>query len=90
MTLNILEEATNLVAGKRQEKYGHPSKNWGQTAQLWSDILGVEVTPQQAVMCMMAVKLAREANEPSRDNRVDIAGYALVLDMICAASSAGS
>ena len=31
---------------------------------------------------MIAVKLSRETNAPRKDNRIDIAGYALTLDMV--------
>lgn len=31
---------------------------------------------------MIAVKISRECHRPKRDNRVDIAGYAEVLDMV--------
>ena len=31
---------------------------------------------------MIVIKLCREENKPKKDNRVDIAGYALTLDMV--------
>lgn len=77
----ILEEAAEAVDG-RSHAYGTPQENWTRTAALWSAVLGVPVTAQQAVLCMVAVKLAREAHAPKRDNRVDIAGYAHVLDKL--------
>jgi len=49
---------------------------------MWSAILGVPVTPQQAILCMIAVKISRESRKAKRDNRTDIAGYAECLDMI--------
>jgi len=33
-------------------------------------------------MILLALKLAREQHKPKRDNRVDIAGYAWVLDEV--------
>lgn len=78
----ILVEATNLVHGPRQESYGSPLTNWGRTAKIWSVILGVEVTPEQAALCMVGVKLARQVHKPARDNLVDIAGYIGVVDLI--------
>ena len=79
---SILLEADALVSGDRQNDYGHPYDNWTQTAALWSPILGVEVTAEQALMCMIAVKIVRELHKPTRDNRVDMAGYANCLDMV--------
>jgi len=80
----ILEEAQRLVYGDRQADYGHPIDDWTRTAAMWSAILGVPVTAEQAVMCMVTVKLSREVNRPKRDNRTDAAGYAAVLDLIVA------
>jgi len=79
---SILFEAHNLVHGVRGEDYGHPYHDFSRTAKIWSAILGIEVTPQQAILCMIAVKISRECHRPKRDNRVDIAGYAEALDMV--------
>lgn len=80
--ISVLEEAQELVYGVRQQDYGHPAVNWSRTATLFSAILGVTVTAEQAALCMIAVKLARQVHKPSRDNLVDIAGYAGVVELI--------
>lgn len=72
----ILQEAQRLVYGDRQGTYGHPGDDYERTAAMWSAILGVTVTAKQAVLCMCAVKISREVHRPSRDNLVDLAGYA--------------
>lgn len=82
MSESILEEAQRLVGGARQGSYGHPLDNWTRTAALWSVILGREVTAEQAALCMVAVKIARHVHTGQRDNLVDAAGYALVVQMI--------
>jgi hypothetical protein len=79
---SILTEAHRLVHGQRGQDYGHPYEDFSRTAKIWSAILGIEVTPQQAILCMIAVKISRECHRPKRDNRVDIAGYAEALDMV--------
>uniref|UniRef100_A0A6M3JRA0 Putative structural protein n=1 Tax=viral metagenome TaxID=1070528 RepID=A0A6M3JRA0_9ZZZZ len=76
----ILKEADALVGGIRLVAYGHPLDDYTRTAAMWSAILGTEVTPEKAMLCMIAVKISRECNCPKRDNRVDIAGYAKCLD----------
>ena len=78
----MLEEAAALVDGSRQDAYGHPRDNYRRLAAMWSAYLGIEITPVQAVDMMIAVKLARQANAPARDNLVDIAGYARVAEMV--------
>ena len=76
-TETILEEAARLTSGDRDGTYGHPYVDYTRTAQLWSGILGAEVTAEQAILCMIAVKLSRLCHSPGhRDSIVDIAGYA--------------
>lgn len=45
-------------------------------------MIGVSVTPQQVCLCMVQLKIARELNKPTRDNRVDLCGYAALLDQL--------
>lgn len=79
----ILKEAHSLVHGDRGENYGHPVDDFTRIGRMWAAILDMpDVTPEQVGLCMIALKLSREANLPKRDNRVDIAGYAETLDMI--------
>jgi hypothetical protein len=49
---------------------------------MWSQILGAPVSPQQIAMCMIATKLCREVHRAKHDNRLDIIGYAALLDDI--------
>lgn len=77
-----LAEAERLVHGDRNKAYGHPKEDFGRTARIWSVILGIEVKPEQVALCMIGVKISREINQPKRDNRVDICGYAETLEMI--------
>lgn len=87
---NILQEAEKIVYGDREQNYGNPKENWQDTADIMSAFLhargylarDVQLSADEAAKLMIGVKLAREARKPSRDNRVDIAGYALVADRI--------
>lgn len=89
-TLNVLEEANKLVNGIRDQQYGLPHQNWGSTAQMMSAYLhqrGLLSRDQQldahdGCMLMICAKLAREGNKRSRDNLVDIAGYANVAERV--------
>lgn len=80
--MTILEEAERLTSTDREDQYGDPLQNWTRTARLMSAVLGREVTPSQAILCMIGVKLARLAHEMKRDSVVDIAGYARLLERI--------
>tara|TARA_R100001510_G_scaffold10928_1_gene8441 strand:- start:43 stop:312 length:270 start_codon:yes stop_codon:yes gene_type:complete len=73
----LLDEAKNLVNGPRARDYGDAYENHERVAQLWSTILGQDVSVSQVYQCLMALKLARLIVSPTHtDSWVDIAGYA--------------
>ena len=76
----LAADALTAVTGPRQRDYAHPRVNFQRIADLWSPVLGVEVTPEQVALCMIQVKVAREINRHTRDNLVDLIGYTLTLD----------
>ena len=80
--LNVLEEAYKLVTTKRNDDYGHPSLHFNKIAKVWSDLKGINFTASDVAKFMIVIKLCREENKPKKDNRTDIAGYALTLDMV--------
>lgn len=77
---SILKEAEKIINGERAETYGSPLVSCSRIASIWTGILDTDVTPQQVCLCMVGLKLARERNKHHRDNLVDIAGYAGVLE----------
>jgi hypothetical protein len=79
---SIAEEAIAIVNGPRHDSYGHPRDNFQETADLWSPILGIKVTPEQVALCMVQVKIAREIHSPKRDNLVDAIGYLLTYNAV--------
>ncbi len=76
----ILEEAAIIISGPRRESYGDVLTSFTRIARLWSPILGMPISPQQVAACMIQLKVAREMNSHSRDNLVDICGYAALLE----------
>lgn len=78
----VLEEAQRLITGDRNRTYDHPLDNFQRIADIWSVVLGIRVTPEQVGLCMVGVKLAREAFLPKRDNLVDGAGYFGTVEMV--------
>jgi len=85
---SVLDEAKRITGGSRQSDYGHPADDFARTARMWTGILagklrdGAEVGPMDVPLCMIAVKLARQAHRHKRDNLVDIAGYARTAAMV--------
>ena len=76
----LATDAIHIVNGPRQRDYAHPRINFQRIADLWSPVLGIEVTPEQVGLCMIQLKVAREINRHTRDNLVDLIGYTLTLD----------
>jgi len=78
---SLLAKAMAITMGDRRKAYGDAKTNHETIARFWSVILGIEVTYQQVIQCMVAVKLARLNNSPDHaDSWIDIAGYAAVWD----------
>lgn len=81
---SILAEAQGIVSGPRHKSYGTWRENFERIAAICNQ-LGLscgEVTAADCARIMLAVKLARHAHQPKRDNLVDLAGYAEGLSQI--------
>lgn len=76
-TDTILDEAKRLTRGDRNKDYGHPIDDYDRTAAIWSIVLGTKVTAEQAILCMIGVKMSRLCHDITKhDSHVDVAGYA--------------
>lgn len=78
----LLDRARRLVWGDREASYGKPGPLFERVAQTWSAVLNHPVTAEEVVLCMACLKIIREANKPADDNRLDLAGYAAILDRV--------
>ena len=68
------------VFEERRANYGLAKHHFREVARRWSLILNRQITPQQVVMCLVELKLARLKENPAHlDSIIDIAGYAAVL-----------
>lgn len=74
------ELAAEVTAGERKSDYGDAFENHSRIASIWSGILNRTVSAREVILCMIGVKLSREANRPKQDNRTDIIGYAKIDD----------
>lgn len=80
--MSVLQEAEQVINGPRRESYGDAKESFQKIADVWSIALKTKVTPEQVALCMIGLKFCREANKPHRDNLVDLAGYAALLEKI--------
>ena len=75
----FLKHVANVIA-ERSAQYGGAGGNMAAIAARWSATLGREVTPAQVVLCLLDLKLARLAHDPTHeDSAVDVCGYAALL-----------
>lgn len=79
---SILQEAENLINGDRAESYGDAKENFENIAKGWSVLFGKEVTARQVGLAMAWLKICRENNNHKRDNLVDLAGYAALIERL--------
>jgi hypothetical protein len=84
----VLDEAKDLVFGDRQRSYSHPKRDYAKTAKMWTGVLleklkpGEEITPMDAVLMMVCLKISRETYRHKHDNLVDMAGYTVCAERI--------
>jgi hypothetical protein len=71
----ILEEATALINGDREQDYGTPQESFGCTSKMWAAYWGHPVSDADVCNLMTLLKVSRLRNGPHRDSNVDAAGY---------------
>ena len=75
----FLKHVANVIA-ERSTQYGDAATNMSAIAARWSATIGREITPAQVVLCLLDLKLARLAHDPTHeDSAVDVCGYAALL-----------
>jgi hypothetical protein len=79
---DFFDECHRLVNLDRQEDYGDPVGNFEQIAFITSIILDKHISARDVALFFIVVKLVREARNHKRDNLLDLACYAEILDRI--------
>ena len=74
---DICQKASEYVSGDREATHGDKLENHTDIAKLWSAYLGKDITPTQAAVMMMLLKVARtKVGKFNIDDYIDMAGYA--------------
>ncbi len=82
----ILDIASELTGGDRNEDYGPPSDDFTRTAEMATAMFRHKLKPGEKLDSwdvghfMICVKLSRLQHRPKRDSVIDIAGYANCVD----------
>lgn len=74
----ILDECKATIS-KRREQYNSIVPFAEKVGKIWSAILGVEVTPENFLLCMVGFKIVRAQSSSASekiDSIKDMAGYA--------------
>jgi len=80
MTPETLLQHAAAVLAERRAAYGDPATSMAAIAARWSVTLRRPVTPAEVVLCLIDLKLARLAHDPTHhDSVVDVIGYAALL-----------
>lgn len=80
--LTLFEQAAEVLEA-RGKAYGAADAAFSFIAARWSITLGRPVSPAKVVLCMIDLKLARLARDPShRDSLVDVIGYAALFPKV--------
>lgn len=77
---SYIEEAKKIIHGERNDSYGPMKEGFNKTALIWSTILNQNITAEQVCLCMIGLKLSREAFKHSDDNCVDMIGYLEIIN----------
>lgn len=72
----ILDKATEMVCGHREQDYGSPEDNFGIIAELWTAYKQVLFDSVDVAMMMALLKIARiRTGTMTEDSFVDGCGY---------------
>lgn len=75
---NILKLADEIVNNRSEEKerqYGPFNESMERAARIASEIANKEITSDDMFICMMALKLSRQAYNHKEDNLLDLVAY---------------
>lgn len=76
----LFEEVTQLLTKDRQSSYGDPDRMWERNAVLMGLVAQKSITPEQALLNIVAVKFARLCHDPAHQDSIkDAIAYLAIL-----------
>ena len=77
------DDATSVLLEQRGNQWGDAIRTHARIAEVWSGIIGTEVTTLQVALCMEGLKLVRASINPDDpDSFDDAAGYGRIGQLI--------
>jgi hypothetical protein len=81
-TEDLLDEV-RITLSDRGNIYGNAGLNHRRISELWSGYLDTYISPEQAAMCMLLVKVSRlSQTSDHEDSLKDLLGYGLIYHQI--------
>lgn len=77
----------NPIVTDRRKKREAPAPHFNRVAKMWEAIIGCSIKPEQVVLCMAALKIAREAGQHDPDNVDDAVGYLSLIEEVRSGSN---
>lgn len=78
----VLQEADRITSEDRRKLYGSAVENFTGIAKAFNAATGHKVTPAEVGLFNIIQKICREGHCHKRDNMVDIAGYAKLVQQV--------
>ena len=73
----LLDQASTLINGDRNNQYGPPTQDFTRTAEMWQAYLGIPIKAHDVAALMCLLKLSRISWQADKaDSWIDLAGYA--------------
>lgn len=63
------------VVTERRRSREKPAPHFERVANVWSGLMGFHISPEQAVLMLVALKITREWYQHDPDNVTDAEGY---------------
>ena len=85
----VAVDAIRLVSDDRNDQYGLFADNLQRIAEMWSALIGHEITKEDVALMMVLVKISRSRASYLRDTSVDGVAYFLMYDYMARYSDGG-
>lgn len=78
-----MNQSTEELLEERGQVYGDAAATHARIAQVWSGVLGYDVSAHQVALCMAGLKLVRASKAPDhQDSYDDLRGYTAIAEQI--------
>lgn len=70
-----MHDSEHPIVNERRKVREKPHLHFQRVAKMWEGVIGCSISPEQVILCMALLKIAREAGVADQDNIDDAVGY---------------